>query len=55
MYFKSNVKVRTAVYSYELLSMVAEVGGYTGLLLGVSFFELTKIIDWVIARLRQKS
>ena len=40
------------------LKLVAELGGYAGLLLGVSFFHLAKlagyVIDWRIAYLKSK-
>ena len=45
MYMKSTVKFKKIVYDFTFLSMVAEIGGYTGLLLGVSVVNLTTLID----------
>ncbi len=45
MYVKSTVKTKKTVYDYTFLSLFAEIGGYTGLLLGVSFVNLTILID----------
>ena len=44
LYFSSTVKRKKIVYDYELLTMVSEVGGYSGLLLGISCVDL--IIRW---------
>ena len=33
------IKLFTAYYSYEILSLMAEIGGYTGLLLGISLLD----------------
>ncbi len=45
MYVKSTVKTKKTVYDYTFLSLIAEIGGYTGLLLGVSCVNLTSLID----------
>ena len=45
MYVKSTVKVKKTVLDYTWLSMLAEIGGYTGLLLGVSVVNVTGPID----------
>ena len=37
--FPKQIKLFTAYYSYELLSLCAEIGGYIGLLLGVSLLD----------------
>ena len=39
-YLKSTVETRETVLDYTLVSMVAEIGGYTGLLLGISLADL---------------
>ena len=51
LYIKSTTKVREMVLDYSFLSMVAEIGGYTGLLLGVSVVNMTKILEKLLARL----
>ena len=38
----------TETYLVTGLSMIAEVGGMAGLLLGVSFFHITKLIEFFI-------
>ena len=45
IYMNSDVKVQETIYDYTLLSMLAEIGGYSGLLLGLSVSNLTIIID----------
>ena len=49
-YFRRDIKTTSEYYLYSLLSMLAEIGGYVGLLLGASLFKLANInnvcIDW---------
>ena len=45
LYFKSMVTVRKSVLTYNFTSMLAEIGGHIGLLLGFSLLDLTRIID----------
>lgn len=51
-YFRRDVKTTTEYHLYSVLSMLAEIGGYVGLLLGVSLFKLAEInnafIDWYV-------
>ena len=49
--FKSNIKVTQSHYLYSGLSMVAEIGGYVGLFLGVSFNKLAILTNTLITRL----
>ena len=44
----------TETYLVTGLSMIAEVGGMAGLLLGVSFFHVTKLIEFFIDRQIEK-
>ena len=44
--FQPAVKKTTAYYSYGTLSLFAEVGGYLGLLLGYSLYNVTELIDF---------
>ncbi len=50
-YFRREVKVTIEYVLYTWLSMLAEIGGYVGLLLGASVFKLAYInndvLDWV--------
>ena len=45
IYLKSNIKFQQTIYNYTLLSLLAEIGGYTGLLLGISVANITTIIE----------
>ena len=48
--FRKYIKHTREYYLYSLLSLLAEIGGYVGLLMGVSIFNITKandiFIDW---------
>ena len=39
------LKRQETIYDYTFLSLLAEIGGYTGLLLGASVANLTVIIE----------
>ena len=49
--FKEIIKVIEAYHLYSLLSMIAEIGGYVGMFLGISILEirfvLDKLISWI--------
>lgn len=45
IYLKTTTKVKKTVPDYPVLTMIAEIGGYTGLLLGISIVNLTSLID----------
>ena len=51
MYTKSTVRIKKTVPDYTWLSMLAEIGGYTGLLLGISVVNLTGVIDRLFKKL----
>ena len=46
LYLLTVVKEQTTYWSYSIISLLAEVGGYLGLLLGMSLLDITKVIDW---------
>ena len=48
LYIKNNVKVSQSIIDYSAISLMAEVGGYLGLLLGTSLFDITYLIDVII-------
>ena len=54
VYLKSSTKVKNTVLNYPFLSMVAELGGYTGLLLGVSLVNITSLLDKTAEYFRHK-
>lgn len=45
LYLKSTVKYKKTVRDYTLLSMIAEIGGYEGLLLGLAIVNITYWIE----------
>ena len=38
-------QIQKSIYSYDFVSMIAEIGGYTGLLLGISVLDISKIFN----------
>ena len=51
-YLLTVVKVQTSYWSYSIISLLAEVGGYLGLLLGMSLLDITKVIDWFCLKIK---
>ena len=47
LYLLSIVKVQTSYLSYPIISLLAEVGGYMGLLLGMSLMDINKVLHWI--------
>ena len=54
LYFKTHIHVRHSHLDYPELSLFGELGGYVGLLLGVSFMDLTLIFSKSLTLLQQK-
>ena len=54
LYFKTQITVRRSFLDYTSLSLFGEVGGYIGLLLGFSFFDLTFLAQKVILYISEK-
>ncbi len=54
LYVKSTVKMKKTVLDYTWVSMLAEIGGYTGLLLGVSVVNVTRYVDKILLRYCKK-
>lgn len=48
IFTRENIKVTRASPLYTTLSLLAEIGGYVGLFLGVSFVQVNRIFDKVI-------
>ena len=46
--FQENVEVVSSYYLYSGLSLIAEVGGYVGLFLGVSINQIANFIEWIL-------
>ena len=45
---RENIKVTEAHWLYTGLSMIAEIGGYVGLFLGVSIIQINHVFDRAI-------
>ena len=43
----NTIKVQTSYWNYTIVTLLAEVGGYVGLLLGISLLDTTRVIDKV--------
>merc|ERR1711860_217885 len=43
--FPESVEVLSAYYAYDELSLIAEIGGYVGLFLGWSVYQLNCLFD----------
>ena len=48
--FNELITVSHEDYSYIWLNLVAEVGGYVGLFLGFSVFQMTDLVDMLLQR-----
>ena len=48
IFFKRKVKVNKSIWNYTLVSLLAEVGGYVGLLLGVSLMDIGLILEKMV-------
>ena len=46
--FQETTTISTDQYSYTWLNLVAEVGGYVGLFLGYSVYQMTDLLDIVL-------
>ena len=52
IYFKENIKVTKAYHVYSGLTLIAEIGGYVGLFLGVSINQLTNLFHVIVQHMR---
>ena len=50
IYIKSHVKVKSVILYYDMTTLVADVGGYIGMLLGVSLVDLTIMCNAVFSK-----
>ena len=55
LYFDKDelVKIYESYYIYSELSLIAEVGGYVGLFLGISVNQVTNLMDFILTKLQQ--
>ena len=55
-YFKPTIKVKSTVLEYDFVTLVAEIGGYVGLFIGVSLAESSiAIISFLERKKREKA
>ena len=50
IYFKTNINVRKNIVFYDQVHMLAEIGGYIGLLLGLSLLDLAVLFRSLLER-----
>ena len=55
MYFGTTVSIRESRLAYPTSSLWAEIGGYTGLLLGFSFFDCAKLFNFISEQFQKHS
>ena len=51
--FEDIIKVTRDYYIYTEISLIAEIGGYVGLFLGVSVNQVTNLLDFITAKIVQ--
>ena len=51
--FEEVIKVTRDYYTYTEISLIAEIGGYVGLFLGVSVNQVTYLMDFIAIRIVQ--
>ena len=63
LYFKSQINVRKSMLSYDFAAFVADIGGYLGLLLGISLLDATRVVkkifsfywQWIQTKVKQQN
>ena len=48
IYFKNHIKVSKSIVGYTEISLMAELGGYIGVLLGISLMDITSTVNYII-------
>lgn len=51
--FPKYIKLNTSRYSYTLLDLFANIGGYIGLFLGLSIFQIKDGVGFIIKKFNQ--
>ena len=52
--FPESIRVQRAYYAYSGVSLIAEIGGYVGLFLGWSVYQITDVVEYSIQSLKTK-
>ena len=50
LYFQQDVKVTEEQLSYTFLSLLAEIGGYFGLFLGISINQISNLAEMALTK-----
>ena len=51
IWFEEIIKVTRDYYTYTEISLIAEIGGYVGLFLGVSINQVTNLMDFIVLKM----
>ena len=51
IYVKSDVKIKSIILHYDSSTLFAELGGYLGMLLGVSLLDCTRLFDSTLLKM----
>ena len=51
--FERFIRVTSEYYIYTGINLIAEIGGYVGLFLGISVNQVTNLMDFIASRLKQ--
>ena len=52
IYFEENIKVTEEYYVYTGINLIAEIGGYVGLFLGVSVNQVINLMNFIATKLK---
>ena len=52
IYFPQVIQETKTQYTYSGLSLIAEIGGYVGLFLGISINQITNLLEFLVLRIR---
>ena len=53
-YIKEQIPVRKSHLSYSVVTLLAALGGYVGLIIGVSLMDIVSVIDQIFAKCVRK-
>ena len=54
LYIKSKIKVKSIVIYYDSTTLAAEIGGYVGMFLGVSFVDIAILVNSAFLKLLRR-
>ena len=53
-FIPDSIEVQSAFYVYEVITLIAEVGGYVGLFLGYSVYQITDMFEMCFSSVKRK-